>query len=188
MDADTCDFTPAGAKSWRCARVLRLPFLSSRTACAYRHLLAWRRLTWAWRRRRQDGGRKVLEWRRRSCSTCCSSFRGYCTGSIAYSQYRHGQGKKHPVMISYISHTFESKRFHSITCPRGGDRTFRSEIWEKVEEPHPITALRFHPKGTLLFASTSNGHVLAFNVRTKMVKFSFRVMIPVSWYLDDSST
>jgi COMPASS component SWD1 len=46
---------------------------------------------------------------------------------------------------------------------------FRSEIWEKVEEPHPITAIRFHPKGSLIFASTSDGHILVFNIRTKMV-------------------
>jgi WD40 repeat protein len=56
-----------------------------------------------------------------------------------------------------------------IIDTRGNDRPFRTEIWESVEEPHPITTIRFHPKGSLIYAATSNGHVLVFNIRTKTV-------------------
>jgi COMPASS component SWD1 len=46
---------------------------------------------------------------------------------------------------------------------------YRTELWEKVEEPNPITVVRFHPHGKLVFAGTTMGHVIVFNTRTKQV-------------------
>ncbi|KZT39653.1 WD40 repeat-like protein [Sistotremastrum suecicum HHB10207 ss-3] len=43
----------------------------------------------------------------------------------------------------------------------------RTEIWESVDEPTPISCARFHPSGKLIFAGTTSGHILVFNTRTK---------------------